>query len=442
MVKGKRAFVLAGGGSRGAYQIGVWQALREINYTFSIVTGASVGALNGAMIVQGDFEKAKWLWEHISLEQVLDIKLPEDFHQMEEKEQVQAILKQAFFEGGAGYGALKQLLTSCLDEQAVRDSNIQLGIVTVKVPGYTPCTLFQTEIPQGKLIDYLLASSACFPAMKSYTIDGKSYIDGGYYDNLPIELAQQEGATEVFAVDVDSIGLRRKYDKKKSKVHILHPKEDLGFFLKFDASLAKRNIRYGYFDTMKYFGKLDGMRYTFSKGELHHHYQGLRQKAAYLSQKMGVYLGGKPKNTLEKLARFSAIKTLRKHCGDVLDRQAFFSCALEFSAEILGMDSNQIYTVDEMHQPLKERFQAAYRKFDHQLDLLFDAKKDQRYSLPFLKEQLANMDQKTLLCLSYSLLQKVLEDKTKRSLLWLAMCCIPKECISALYLLLCFGHNA
>ena len=50
---GKLAIVLAGGGSRGAYQIGVWKALREMGIEYHIVTGASVGALNGAMMVQG-----------------------------------------------------------------------------------------------------------------------------------------------------------------------------------------------------------------------------------------------------------------------------------------------------------------------------------------------------------------------------------------------------
>ena len=62
----KRALVLAGGGSRGAYQIGVWKALRELGITFDIVTGSSVGALNGALMVQGDFEAGLQLWENIS----------------------------------------------------------------------------------------------------------------------------------------------------------------------------------------------------------------------------------------------------------------------------------------------------------------------------------------------------------------------------------------
>ena len=52
------ALVLGGGGAHGAYQIGVWQALKEHNIQFEIITGTSVGALNGALILQGDMEKA------------------------------------------------------------------------------------------------------------------------------------------------------------------------------------------------------------------------------------------------------------------------------------------------------------------------------------------------------------------------------------------------
>ena len=43
----KRAIVLSGGGSKGSYQIGVWKALRKLKIDYQIVTGTSVGALNG-----------------------------------------------------------------------------------------------------------------------------------------------------------------------------------------------------------------------------------------------------------------------------------------------------------------------------------------------------------------------------------------------------------
>ena len=52
----KTAIVLAGGGSRGAYQIGVWKALREMGIDYQLVTGTSVGALNGVLMVQQEYD--------------------------------------------------------------------------------------------------------------------------------------------------------------------------------------------------------------------------------------------------------------------------------------------------------------------------------------------------------------------------------------------------
>ena len=47
-----KAIVLSGGGSKGSYQIGAWKALRKLKINYDIVTGTSVGALNGALMVQ------------------------------------------------------------------------------------------------------------------------------------------------------------------------------------------------------------------------------------------------------------------------------------------------------------------------------------------------------------------------------------------------------
>ena len=47
--------VLAGGGTRGAYQVGVWKALQELNIKIKGIVGASIGALNGALFLQNDY---------------------------------------------------------------------------------------------------------------------------------------------------------------------------------------------------------------------------------------------------------------------------------------------------------------------------------------------------------------------------------------------------
>ena len=52
--KVKLGLVLSGGGSKGAYEIGVYKALKKLGKKPNIITGTSVGALNGVLLVQND----------------------------------------------------------------------------------------------------------------------------------------------------------------------------------------------------------------------------------------------------------------------------------------------------------------------------------------------------------------------------------------------------
>ena len=65
--------VLEGGGGRGGFHIGVWQALRELNIEINGVTGTSVGALNGALFALGKYDEAVKLWSNIQTTDVLDV---------------------------------------------------------------------------------------------------------------------------------------------------------------------------------------------------------------------------------------------------------------------------------------------------------------------------------------------------------------------------------
>ena len=69
----KTAFVLSGGGSRGAYEIGVWKALKELGVEIDMVFGTSVGAINGAMVAQDEPELAEKLWMQMETGMIFDI---------------------------------------------------------------------------------------------------------------------------------------------------------------------------------------------------------------------------------------------------------------------------------------------------------------------------------------------------------------------------------
>ena len=68
----KTAVVLSGGGAKGSYQLGVWKALRELHIKYDIVTGTSIGALNGVLMCEKSYFKAKEIWKRINMEYLLN----------------------------------------------------------------------------------------------------------------------------------------------------------------------------------------------------------------------------------------------------------------------------------------------------------------------------------------------------------------------------------
>lgn len=254
----KTALVLSGGGSRGAYEAGVWQALTEMGVEIDIVTGASVGSINGAMVCQGDLDSTVSLWKEIETHMIFDI--PEGSQPID-------YAKEIIFNKGAGASGLKELLNKYIDEEKIRRSPIDYGLVVVERSGHRPRYLFREDIPEGRIIDYIMASSSVFPAVHAYEIDGKEYIDGGYADVLPINMALSKGAEKVIAVKLNAMGIIHSDSVKKAPdLTVVESKWNLGNTLIFDVKNSRRIMRLGYLEAMKAFGIFEGDHYAFAKG--------------------------------------------------------------------------------------------------------------------------------------------------------------------------------
>lgn len=247
----RTALVLGGGGSRGAYEIGVWQALNELGIRIDMTIGTSVGAINGAIIVQDAFDLAVSLWTEIDTYKVFDLDI-----------------KEVIANSGIGINKLKTLLQQNIDEDAIRKSAMDYGLVTVELPSMAPKFLMKEQIPKGMLIDYILASSSLFPAMKSYEIDSIKYVDGGFTDNLPVGMAIDHGATHVIAVDLEVVGvIRKKRFSEADLLRVIKCPWDLGNMLIFDKNNTKKILRLGYLDTLKAFHIYEGNHFCFATGE-------------------------------------------------------------------------------------------------------------------------------------------------------------------------------
>lgn len=264
----KRALVLAGGGSKGAYEVGFVTALKEMNIDYQIITGTSIGALNGCLLAQNDYDEMVKLWDEMDINTVFAGGFSDDFSFLEiDKMLDQSNLVASFFkkfikEKGADITPLKTLIRSLLDEDKLLSSPIDFGLCTVQFPSLKPVLICKEEMEKEYIFDYLISSASCFPAFPVHTFNGQSYIDGGYYDNVPVDLAFDMGAAEVIVVDMKLEPTHEHY-YNKPKVFYTHPRIDLGGFLDFSREALDRNRRIGYQTAKKAFHQLDGVIYSF-----------------------------------------------------------------------------------------------------------------------------------------------------------------------------------
>lgn len=343
----KRAVVLSGGGSKGAYQIGVWKALKKLRISYDITTGTSVGALNAAMMTQKTFLRGLFLWYNLEFKNVID----EDMSNSNVKQIYKKYVKSAI-NGGMSINNLEKTIDKVLDVDKVYKSDVDLGIVTVKLRTLTPTLLTKKKIRKDKLKDYLIASASCFPAFQKKIIDEEAYIDGGLYDNLPINLAIDMGATEIIAVDLEEVGFKQKVKDDNIDITYIKPRNDIGSFLVFEKNASRRAIRLGYNDAMKTFNNFDGDRYTFKFGSLDKNYAKYIDKYLDTFKQLFDMDNSRFINKLVKIAAFKRIINLTNE--DTLKKD--FNKHIEELGYLLKIDDSYIYKVKNFNNELINRF--------------------------------------------------------------------------------------
>lgn len=255
---------LQGGGTKGAYEVGVWKGLRELDIPISGVAGTSIGALIGAMIVQDRYDELCDIWEHLSPNTIFSG--DESFYRtlfdfdLSKRDEIYKNILEVFQNRGLDISPLKAMIHSFSDEKRIRESVIDFGLVTVSVSDLKPILIFKEDIPNGEMANYLMAS-AYVPGFKMEALAGKYYVDGGIYDNLPIRMLEDRGYDNIIAVGLSQDIMRKKVKKSKANIIEIIPSDDVGMMFNFDQENANRNVTMGYLDTLKLFGKYSGTQY-------------------------------------------------------------------------------------------------------------------------------------------------------------------------------------
>ena len=409
-----RAIVLSGGGAKGAYEVGVWKALRKLGIKYDIVTGTSIGSVNGLMMVQNDYFKTVWIWSNIGFDVLYDEKFPSKYDTLLEMTEVYKNYAKHFLgKGGISMGKMRNLLTKTYNKKKFFNSNIDYGLVTFNLTKMAPVFIRMKDF-KDDVVDYVLASACCYPAFQKTKIKGEDYIDGGIYDNMPINLAIEMGANEVIAVDLEAIGIKQDIKYDDVKITYIRPRNELGSFLVFDRKLAVKGMKYGYYDTMKTFNELDGDKYTFKKGNLIANYNKYSNKFLNYCDELfkedeGIY------TDILKLSFFNRILKTRKE----YELKKIFNETIELLGKVFEVDTCNLYDIKK------------YNKI-----LLSKIKKQEEISKDFIEKKIKDKKFKDLLNTSsiikylYNSLEK---DESHKELCALASI-FPKEFIGAIYL--------
>ena len=308
-----KALILEGGGARGAYQVGAIKALCKKGIYFDAAGGTSIGAINAAFYVIHNFDALYRLWLSTSSDELfgIDAKLLDGLYDGkitidEIKKGISEVVK-IIKSKGIDTTNMKKLLGKYIKEDRFMRSKIEYGMNTYNLSDRKPVMMFKKDMPKGKLVECILAS-AYLPFFKlEKIINNKYYIDGGVYENCPIDMFIEAGYDEIFVVKNWQSKLKYK-NRKGVKVHIVTPREDLGSIMRFTKSSAQYKMNLGYYDMLKYLDQLDGNKYYF-KYYSKEYYANLFEKNTYKKILKKYNRGLTPSDEKEFI-----LKTIEKIC--------------------------------------------------------------------------------------------------------------------------------
>jgi NTE family protein len=276
--------VLSGGGAKGAYQLGVWEALRkaDLEKEITAVSGTSVGALNGCMFAMGDIDNCHGVWDTIQREDILD------FGKEEREKLLQGILSDfpflrlhKAFENGilptlssklsAGFFSrekMRQIIQNHIPDPVLCDS---------KVSAYATC-FSCTEMKSKSFLlngckrqlaeDILLASSALPLVFPAQAIGEEICLDGGVLDNIPVMPLYRLGYRTFIVVQGSQKNVVDKSRFPGARFLEIIPQQPLGNFfqgtLNFDQQAIQGHIEMGKRDAMAIFSQATSFEDLFA----------------------------------------------------------------------------------------------------------------------------------------------------------------------------------
>jgi NTE family protein len=183
----KTAFVLAGGGSLGAVQVGMMRALDAHGIKPDLVVGSSVGAINGAHYAgaptpQG-IEQLRQIWLGLRRADIFPLGL---------ETMLGLFLGRGFLVSSQG---LRNLFDRNLRYRSLEAAQVPLYVIATDVLSGEAVAL-----SNGSVADAIMASCAIPAAFAPVRIQDRYLVDGAIASNTPVRIAARLGATRMIVL--------------------------------------------------------------------------------------------------------------------------------------------------------------------------------------------------------------------------------------------------
>jgi len=202
------ALVLGGGAARGFAHIAVLELIEEMGIPIDMIAGVSAGAIVGGLYAAG-----------YSPAMILETLEGRDWASFFQDRPVSPFLNRGDelpLALSVGYSGGAMILDLGRGYSTGQRAYELFKSLTIKIPSYSdfddlpiPFRAGAVEVPSGKftflgngdLAEAIRASMSIQGVFEPFNIDGKSYVDGGLLNNVPIREVREMGFDIVIAVD-------------------------------------------------------------------------------------------------------------------------------------------------------------------------------------------------------------------------------------------------
>lgn len=188
------AFVLSGGGPRGALQAGALQVLLEQGVRPDMLIGTSAGALNAAYLAADPTlpgaGRLTDIWRGMRKDEIYHGGMLQGlWHVLTHRDSIYC------------NDRMRAFLETHTPASARRFRNVAVRLYIVATDLFSGQPYIFGDDPDEPVLDALMASTAMPPALPPWKYRGRLYVDGAVAADLPLNVALERGATEIYALD-------------------------------------------------------------------------------------------------------------------------------------------------------------------------------------------------------------------------------------------------